>query len=346
MKKIFTLVAMALSMSFSANAQTENLSFAQNTWAWSQETTLVNASLTGSKWGGVFISNEAINADDYTSIKLTYSDLVRVGTEGWQLALTSTKTGDETADTNAWPAFMETDVTEGTAIVAIPEAFAGRTINSILVQAQTDGVKIKLISAALVKADGTEVAIDDSKWTGTGVSNGSTTYPMAPCTINITSQWNGPQICDSNGQTITRSTKAGDKWKYTLEFNAVPDSKFAVVINGKTADEVKGTWGYADKKTYNIAEGDTKLEFTIDDELTEDWEILSMKLSYMGTCSSTAPAKFTMTKMTREKVNGTGISSIKADDKANGVYYNLSGQRVAKPSKGIYIHNGKKIVFN
>lgn len=344
MKKFFTLVAMALTMSLGANAQTENLSFAQNSWAWSQEITLVNTNLTGSKWGGVYLTQDAINADDYESIKLTYSDLVRVGTDGWQFALTSNAT-DAAEAINQWPAFMETDVTEGTATVAIPEAFAGRQINQIFVQAQVDGVKIKLISAALVKADGTEVALDAANWSGTGVSTGSTTYPMAPCTINITSQWNGPQICDSNGQTITRETKAGDTWKYTLEFEAAADANFGVVINGKTADEEKGQWGYADKKTYNIAQGDTKLEFTINDDLTEDWEILSMKLAYFGSCSSTAPAKFSVTKMTREKVDASGISTIKGDtENGDGTYYNLNGQRVAKPSKGLFIHNGKKVI--
>jgi hypothetical protein len=31
--------------------------------------------------------------------------------------------------------------------------------------------------------------------------------------------------------------------------------------------------------------------------------------------------------------------------KADNVYYNLNGQRVEKPTKGIYILNGKKVLF-
>lgn len=43
--------------------------------------------------------------------------------------------------------------------------------------------------------------------------------------------------------------------------------------------------------------------------------------------------------------DATGISDIKTtDDSANGIYYDLQGRRVEKPTKGIYIVNGKKVV--
>ena len=41
----------------------------------------------------------------------------------------------------------------------------------------------------------------------------------------------------------------------------------------------------------------------------------------------------------------TGISDIKTtDDSTNGIYYDLQGRRIEKPTKGIYIVNGKKVV--
>ena len=43
----------------------------------------------------------------------------------------------------------------------------------------------------------------------------------------------------------------------------------------------------------------------------------------------------------------TGISEI-FDNEANdlqGPYYNINGQRVSRPGKGIYIVNGKKVLF-
>ena len=40
----------------------------------------------------------------------------------------------------------------------------------------------------------------------------------------------------------------------------------------------------------------------------------------------------------------TGIESLKAEKVANGQWFNLAGQRVAQPTKGLYIQNGKKVI--
>lgn len=42
----------------------------------------------------------------------------------------------------------------------------------------------------------------------------------------------------------------------------------------------------------------------------------------------------------------TGVSSVSAQSqKMNGVYYNLSGQRISQPARGLYIINGKKVLM-
>ena len=43
----------------------------------------------------------------------------------------------------------------------------------------------------------------------------------------------------------------------------------------------------------------------------------------------------------------TGINSIiNGEVKGEDVWYNLNGQRIAQPTKkGLYIHNGKKVIF-
>ncbi len=41
----------------------------------------------------------------------------------------------------------------------------------------------------------------------------------------------------------------------------------------------------------------------------------------------------------------TGITEVNADKVENNVYYNLQGIRVDKPTKGLYIQNGKKVLF-
>ena len=51
-----------------------------------------------------------------------------------------------------------------------------------------------------------------------------------------------------------------------------------------------------------------------------------------------------MTTAMKVVASGTGIRTIAAD-KAQGAWYNLKGQRIDVPSKGLYIHNGKKVVI-
>ena len=41
----------------------------------------------------------------------------------------------------------------------------------------------------------------------------------------------------------------------------------------------------------------------------------------------------------------TGIEAAKASQKMNGEFFNLAGQRVAQPTKGLYVVNGKKVIM-
>lgn len=51
-----------------------------------------------------------------------------------------------------------------------------------------------------------------------------------------------------------------------------------------------------------------------------------------------APAFFSL------EGNTTAIETVKAQKVENGEYYNLAGQRVVQPTKGLYIVNGKKVI--
>jgi len=57
--------------------------------------------------------------------------------------------------------------------------------------------------------------------------------------------------------------------------------------------------------------------------------------------SNTSPAR----ELTCTFDDVTGISTVNHDAKANGQYFNLAGQRVAQPVKGLYIVNGRKVVM-
>jgi len=43
--------------------------------------------------------------------------------------------------------------------------------------------------------------------------------------------------------------------------------------------------------------------------------------------------------------NTSGIKTIKNEVAGDGAYYNLQGQRVDNPTKGLFIHNGKKVIL-
>lgn len=59
---------------------------------------------------------------------------------------------------------------------------------------------------------------------------------------------------------------------------------------------------------------------------------------YMPSGDITIKAEF-------EEVPATGIDTVNRDTMNNNQYYNLSGQRVAQPTRGLYIVNGKKIIL-
>ena len=60
---------------------------------------------------------------------------------------------------------------------------------------------------------------------------------------------------------------------------------------------------------------------------------------------SGAPAKLSLSFGDDDET--TDIESVTTDEetKDNDVYYNLNGQRVSNPQKGVYIHNGKKVII-
>ena len=87
-------------------------------------------------------------------------------------------------------------------------------------------------------------------------------------------------------------------------------------------------------KAYMLSADGTKFE------LSDNPKYQSFRGCFVPTFGATnLPAVLTI------KGIPTGIKTIKASDaKADGVYYNLSGQRVGADYKGIVIHNGKKML--
>lgn len=65
----------------------------------------------------------------------------------------------------------------------------------------------------------------------------------------------------------------------------------------------------------------------------------------MVQCNKEGGAAFNFTDIILVKKDGTAISAVKLQKSAAAdEYFNLAGQRVAQPTKGLYIVNGKKII--
>lgn len=78
---------------------------------------------------------------------------------------------------------------------------------------------------------------------------------------------------------------------------------------------------------------------------TQDWKIAAGR-AYIDLSPITAPSSAPTKGVIKIGVSGdgtTGIGAVTAEH--DNVYYNLQGQRVAAPSRGIYIVNGKKVII-
>ena len=63
-------------------------------------------------------------------------------------------------------------------------------------------------------------------------------------------------------------------------------------------------------------------------------------------CNKEAGEPFNFTAVVLVKDGATGIANVakSQEQTANSQYFNLAGQRVAHPAKGLYIVNGKKVI--
>lgn len=100
--------------------------------------------------------------------------------------------------------------------------------------------------------------------------------------------------------------------------------------------KVAGTSTTADGKQYGLAQVDGKVGFH---KITSGTTIKEGK-AYLEVSGADAA------KMSFFSLGGdiTGINEVEAAKTANGAFYTLQGVKVAKPTKGLYINNGKKVI--
>jgi len=93
--------------------------------------------------------------------------------------------------------------------------------------------------------------------------------------------------------------------------------------------------GYAN---YVLGNGEDGLLFYRSDDAT-----LSANRAYLQLPTTAAGARQFIEW--EEAGEATSISSVRSSSQQAGGYYNLQGQRVAHPAKGLYIKDGKKVLI-
>ena len=123
----------------------------------------------------------------------------------------------------------------------------------------------------------------------------------------------------------------GDKYRYILAKNNDEKGFYKVTADGLTNTESKSGSSYYGKKYYELAAHKAYLETT--DDITPTTSRVALVFDDGETTGIQE-----LENSSIEELNHSGNEALKA-------YYNLNGQRVANPRRGLYIVNGKKVII-
>lgn len=187
--------------------------------------------------------------------------------------------------------------------------------------------------------DCASVTITNTGW-ATFVSDKALNFQGSPVKAYIvTDHWDNTLIMTqmlgtvpANTPLLLNAAKAGEyNILYAASSSTNVDGNKLVAGNGGSVSE-----GSEEEERYVlVAEGNTAVFKRIDSK-PATVPVGKAYLQFVGELN--APFLYIGSGQT------TGIESIEAAKAAKGVYYNIAGQRVAQPTKGLYIVNGKKVV--
>jgi hypothetical protein len=145
-----------------------------------------------------------------------------------------------------------------------------------------------------------------------------------------------PQDVYIDNICVEPDAMVGDKTLASIDDNSLTgEVKVTGALLKGDCQNANGDWvkvEYDDFLTLaaKLAPTATKLDVSECELKDEDWTAIQAKCPSIEIVTSTS----------------TGISTVKAQKSAaEGEYFNLAGQRVAQPQKGLYIANGKKVMM-
>ena len=156
-----------------------------------------------------------------------------------------------------------------------------------------------------------------------GAAGGKYTIPS----VGIKSYYANMMVGNTGKEAIKIYTTSGDMTNYYLKGNQLLK---ADGTDGNSIGVGKAYMQIPTKHVTRSVDADDALGGMMVYDLLEQPEVISMQVMTRG-------------------INGdgdtTGIRETMQPEQDSDVYYNLNGQRVDNPRKGIYIYNGKKVVI-
>lgn len=125
-----------------------------------------------------------------------------------------------------------------------------------------------------------------------------------------------------------------------VQFPTLPVGNYRLSVDCASDTNSKGLYLVAGSNTKELPGADGINSFSLDFSVAEESKI---KIGFKVENTTATWVNFDNFKL--EKISSTAINSIKADDSHHAVIYNLAGQRLSKPQKGINIIDGKKVVI-
>ena len=279
-------------------------------------------------WSAYWTLSPAILSDDYEKIVVTFAEAIPV--DG--LTINAEVEGDE-----SWCGTAIGSLTKGaTKATAYFSALPGKNITKIgfFLDWQAESATLKIASVKLVKKPQTvqTVTITDAgyaTYVTTAATDFSTTDGITAYIAKVNTTW----------VELTEVTKVPAGTGVILKGTA---ADYTLLPTTETTDDVTrnelkvsdGTVMGDESTIYVLANGDNGVGFYL---LKNDARVATGK-AYLEVTASSYVRQFI-------GFGGeTAISDIAKSQLSNGQWYNLNGQRIGQPTRGIYIVSGKKVL--
>lgn len=191
-------------------------------------------------------------------------------------------------------------------------------------------------------------------YTRTGMKVGNLFSVVLPFDAVIPTNFKAYQVSDFNGSKMTFAEISGTTLSAGTAYVIKPETTgdFVDFVASKTTST---TLDFTEKSSTTAGVTTTaNLKHILNVDVDKDKYVLSdNKIKKLTGNAKVAAFRgyFTFTSASSNVIDFnlegdvTGIENLKSDNLDNAVFYDLNGHRVANPTKGLYIVNGKKVIL-